>query len=67
MTTNVLETGARWWTRRTRDDVAASEANQRTPPANAYNDLPDSPTAYREQADGTLEKLFRAATSHERV
>jgi hypothetical protein len=64
VTTNVLETGARWWTRRTRDNVVGSEATQETPHAGAYNDFPDSPTAYRDQADGTLERLFRAATAH---
>jgi hypothetical protein len=63
-TTNVFETGARRWSKATRDNFAEAKANEPTSHAGAYNDFPDSPTAYRDQADGTLEKLFRAATSH---
>jgi hypothetical protein len=44
--------------------VAQPELSQGTPHAGAYSDFPDGPSAYRDHTDGTLEKLFRAATLH---
>jgi hypothetical protein len=64
MTTDTLETGARPWTKATRESVTDTEQNQRRPHSGAYNDFPNGPIAYRDQTDATLERLFRAATSH---
>ena len=64
MTSGFVEERVRPLAEATRRGVVDREASQRIPHFGAYEDFPDSPAAYRDQTDGALERLFRAATFH---
>jgi len=64
MTDDALVVGARPRDQAAHEGYVDRETRQRTPHFGAYEDFPDSPAAYRDQTDGTLERLFRAATFH---
>lgn len=64
MTSNGLEAEARPTNQASHIGAAKGETSKRLPHFGAYEDFPDSPAAYRDQTDGTLKRLFRAATFH---
>ena len=64
MTADILNPGARRWSGGASENAPGPEPSQGTTHAGAYNDFPHGPSAYRDHADGALEKLFRAAILH---
>src|SRR5215472_2513420 len=64
MTDDVLGSVVRPRDETVRTGPTLPRANPNTRHFGAYEDFPDSPVSYRNQSEGTLEKLFRAATFH---